>query len=62
MAGCIIQNKPRHLQEGYARQSWGQEHRPNLTGTIYAHRPQGHILAGGKRKKATGDYEAWKPE
>ena len=35
---------------------------PNLTGTVYAHRPSGHMLAEGKRKPATGDYEAWKPE
>ncbi len=48
--------------EGYAKKSWQKEHLPNLTGTIYAHRPEGHMLAGGKRKPATGDYEAWKPE
>lgn len=47
---------------GYARQDWQKDHLPNLTGTIYAHRPSGHLLAGGKRKAATGDYEAWKPE
>jgi NADH:ubiquinone oxidoreductase subunit len=48
--------------EGYARRTWQKDHLPNLTGTIYAHRPAGHLLAGGQRKKATGDYEAWKPE
>ena len=47
---------------GFARRDWQKEHLPNLTGTVYAHRPSGHLLAGGKRKKATGDYEAWKPE
>ncbi len=32
-----------------------------MTGTSQAYRPQGHILSGGKRDKATGDYEAWSP-
>ncbi|MBT5265425.1 MAG: NADH:ubiquinone oxidoreductase subunit NDUFA12 [Rhodospirillaceae bacterium] len=43
------------------RHDWQQDHLPNLTGTAYAHRPQGHVLAGGKRAAATGDYEAWSP-
>ena len=38
------------------------EHRPNLTGTIYAWRPPGSIARGGERPAATGDYEAWRPE
>jgi NADH:ubiquinone oxidoreductase subunit len=42
--------------------SWQQIHRPNLTGTLNAYRPIGHEYNGGKRKKATGDYEAWVPE
>lgn len=46
---------------GYRRE-WQKPHRPNLTGTTQAYRPPGHVLAGGKRDKATGDYEAWKPE
>jgi NADH:ubiquinone oxidoreductase subunit len=48
--------------EGYPRQAWQEDHLPNLTGTIYATRPSGHVLSGGKRQAATGDYEAWKPE
>ena len=44
------------------RKSWEKEHRPNLSGTIHAYRPQGSIARGGERQKATGDYEAWKPE
>lgn len=40
---------------------WEKPHLPNLTGTDNAYRPQGHILKGGKRAKATGDYQAWKP-
>ncbi|MBL4719683.1 MAG: NADH:ubiquinone oxidoreductase subunit NDUFA12 [Alphaproteobacteria bacterium] len=39
-----------------------KEHLPNLTGTVQAYRPPGHTLAGGKRDKATGDYDAWTPE
>ena len=40
---------------------WIEEHRPNLTGTEFAYRPDGSILKGGKRQKGTGDYEAWRP-
>lgn len=43
------------------RKAWQKPHRPNLTGTSAAWRPQGHQLSGGKRQKATGDYEAWTP-
>ena len=48
-------------ETGYAAHDWQQEHLPNLTGTKYAYRPAGHVLEGGRRKKATGDYEAWTP-
>jgi NADH:ubiquinone oxidoreductase subunit len=48
--------------DGYPRKPWQKDHLPNLTGTVYAYRPSGHLLAGNKRKPATGDYEAWKPE
>jgi len=41
---------------------WQKPHIPNLSGTPFAYRPQGHDLAGGNRAPATGDYEAWKPE
>ncbi len=41
--------------------SWQKLHLPNLTGTRYAYRPPGHVLQGGKREKATGDYEPWIP-
>lgn len=40
---------------------WQKDHLPNLTGTELAYRPPGHQLEGGKRKKATGDYEPWRP-
>lgn len=41
---------------------WQREHEANPTGTELAYRPPGHTLEGGKRAKATGDYEAWQPE
>ena len=43
------------------RRKWQKPHRPNMTGTNQAYRPPGHILEGGKRDKAYGDYEAWDP-
>ncbi|MGH1456481.1 MAG: NADH:ubiquinone oxidoreductase subunit NDUFA12 [Alphaproteobacteria bacterium] len=43
------------------RRDWQKPYEPNLTGTNKAYRPKGHILEGGKRNKATGDYEAWVP-
>ena len=41
---------------------WEKAHQPNLTGTEGAYRPDGSLLGGGVRPKATGDYQAWKPE
>ena len=41
--------------------SWQKPHIPNRTGTEAAYRPPGHTLEGGKRAKATGDYQAWTP-
>jgi NADH:ubiquinone oxidoreductase subunit len=40
---------------------WQREHVANLTGTAEAYRPPGHDFQGGKRARATGDYEAWTP-
>lgn len=40
---------------------WQKEHIPNLTGTTQAYRPPGHDYEGGKRARATGDYEPWTP-
>ena len=44
------------------RRPWMGEHEPNRTGTDLAYRPPGHVLKGGKRDQATGDYEAWTPQ
>ena len=43
------------------RRKWQKPHAQNLTGTEEAYFPPGHELKGGKRAKATGDYEAWTP-
>lgn len=45
-----------------ARKSWEKPHKPNLTGTPEAYRPDGSILTPADRPKVVGDYEAWKPE
>ena len=39
---------------GYDTHDWQREHKPNVTGTANAYRPQGHMLRGGKRKSASG--------
>ncbi|MCB1721276.1 MAG: NADH:ubiquinone oxidoreductase subunit NDUFA12 [Rhodospirillales bacterium] len=43
------------------RRPWQKPHQPNMTGTNQAYRPPGHILEGGQRDKATGDYKPWTP-
>lgn len=43
------------------RRPWQKPHQPNLTGTNQTYRPPGHLLKGGERDKATGDYKAWSP-
>ena len=40
---------------------WQKPHRPNFTGTELAYRPNGHLLAGGKRQHSGSDYQAWSP-
>ena len=49
-------------EESPFRQPWQKPYQQNMTGTDKAYRPPGHILEGGIRDKATGDYEAWRPE
>jgi NADH:ubiquinone oxidoreductase subunit len=41
--------------------SWERDFIPNLTGTNSAYYPSGHVLGKGKRSKATGDYQPWRP-
>lgn len=42
-------------------QPWEQEHRPNLTGTVYAYAPKGSLKNAGKAGQSAKDYEAWTP-
>ncbi len=42
--------------------AWERPFHPNLTGTVHAYKPAGHLDKGGRRPHATGDYEAWQPE
>jgi NADH:ubiquinone oxidoreductase subunit len=41
---------------------WETDYTPNATGTVAAYRPQGALERGGRRARATGDYEAWTPD
>lgn len=47
--------------EAYAAREWEKPHRPNMTGTAEAYRPQGSLLNAGVRPAATGDYKPWTP-
>jgi len=40
---------------------WEKPHQANLSGTKGAYLPPGSLAKGGKRPRATGDYQAWKP-
>lgn len=41
---------------------WEVDYTPNATGTAMAYRPSGALEQGGKRARATGDYDAWTPD
>ncbi|CAK7193187.1 hypothetical protein COMNV_01401 [Commensalibacter sp. Nvir] len=43
------------------RHPWQASYMPNCTGTAKAYHPQGSDYEGGRRAKATGDYESWFP-
>lgn len=49
-------------QEDYEPKPWQKPHEMNMTGTSQAYRPDGSILTPQSRPKATGDYQAWRPE
>ncbi len=49
-------------EEDYEPHEWELPHKPNLTGTPYAYRPEGSILSPSERPRVTGDYEAWSPK
>lgn len=41
---------------------WEADYTPNQTGGAVAYRPQGALERGGRRARATGDYESWTPD
>tara|TARA_R110002110_G_scaffold182692_1_gene389102 strand:- start:7711 stop:8109 length:399 start_codon:yes stop_codon:yes gene_type:complete len=48
--------------EDYRPHEWQKPHIPNLTGTSLAYRPDGSLHKSAQRPRATGDYQAWRPE
>jgi NADH:ubiquinone oxidoreductase subunit len=44
------------------RREWEKDHKPNMTGTLFAYRPKGALSEGGDRRKSDADYEAWTPD
>ena len=48
--------------EHYAALSWELPHKPNMTGTPSAWRPQGSLLGSGRRVSVSADYKAWTPD
>jgi NADH:ubiquinone oxidoreductase subunit len=49
-------------EEKYVSRPWQKPHRMNLTGTEEAYHPHGSLLRGGRRVRAGGDYEPWRPQ
>ncbi len=47
--------------EADVRKPWQTDHQANPTGTAAAYRPPGDVLRSGKRDRATGDYQPWRP-
>ncbi|MEM6666624.1 MAG: NADH:ubiquinone oxidoreductase subunit NDUFA12 [Pseudomonadota bacterium] len=45
-----------------AVREWQLPHKPNMTGTPGAYRPDGSLLTPERRPAATGDYDIWSPE
>jgi NADH:ubiquinone oxidoreductase subunit len=49
-------------QKPLDRRAWETDHKPNMTGTLFAYRPKGALSEGGTRRKSDADYEAWTPD
>lgn len=47
--------------DDYQAKPWQKPHRPNMTGSPQAYRPDGSLLAPGGETRDYKDYEAWKP-
>jgi NADH:ubiquinone oxidoreductase subunit len=48
-------------EEAYERREWEKPHRPNMTGTPGAYRPQGSTLGPDPRPARAGGYRPWRP-
>ena len=48
-------------QDQHVPWPWELKHKPNMTGTSGAYRPDGSILTPASRPEVSGDYEAWTP-
>ncbi|MEL6287031.1 MAG: NADH-ubiquinone oxidoreductase subunit NDUFA12 family protein, partial [Pseudomonadota bacterium] len=44
------------------RKSFELDHKPNMTGTLFATKPKGSLSAKGERQETYADYEAWTPD
>ncbi|MEL7129245.1 MAG: NADH:ubiquinone oxidoreductase subunit NDUFA12 [Pseudomonadota bacterium] len=44
------------------RRSWETDHKPNMTGTLFADRPKGSLSGEQERAGNAADYEAWTPD
>lgn len=44
------------------RRDWEIDHKPNMTGTLFAELPKGSLREHGVRAANTSDYEAWSPD
>lgn len=58
--GWLHYTHDKPIQEATHRYGWQKSHLPNLTGTALRYLPRGHIEKGGKRARATADYQPWK--
>jgi NADH:ubiquinone oxidoreductase subunit len=50
-------------EQPFLTKSWEKPHQENLTGTVNAYVPPASLTSENiaKRRKASGDYEAWTP-
>ncbi|MEM0984803.1 MAG: NADH:ubiquinone oxidoreductase subunit NDUFA12 [Pseudomonadota bacterium] len=44
------------------RKAFELDHKPNMTGTVFATKPKGSLSEKGKRQETYADYEAWTPD
>ena len=49
-------------EKPFNRRAWETDHKPNMTGTLFAYRPKGSLSEPGKRQASDADYEAWTPD